>query len=838
MTRASHLAVVPDVADAEQDSDPRLTALRSRLDAGWRASQWDAFNHLLRVDPADRRAALSACRVSGCAKTTRSSHGLCSVCRRQFVASGSDDVEAWLGTAERTGRQRGLQGPDDLRCEVTRDDERCERTAARSDSLLCNLHDVSWRAFQRQGGTDRVAWLATVTPMPRLPDCLVGPCALQSETRVLCRSHYRRWYAAGQPEDVDAWAASQEPIHDGVTLWLGGLPALVVSEILYVLQKRDAEGNRFDVEPARTVARAVRQAAVTSLVDLPGPFSGSARPWFKYAVDTLTVLYADAEVERRKDIWDLRVLNLAAGRETGTKPLLVDFTPIRQRWLRDLAKRWIDTGSVNRADNVRISITAISHLSDAIALGPGAHDSTLLSRSEIDTFMDLVGGLTQSDGAALSNSTKGRYVTAAKLFLAHARNDDWLDHVPKGFAFNADDKFDRSEDYDEDDLVGRAVPEHVIAQLDNYVDLLDIGREIRPLGMALSCRLRRLAYRLLRDTGRRVSDLAALRLDCTEKKDDGWNLVYTNVKARRRGRRLPIDESLATEIIEVGNLVAAAFPHTTRDGLWLFPRPVRNPDGKVHIAASGLADWISRWVAAIPEGAILNDYPDEKGKVQPFDRTLIYPHAFRHAYAQRHADAGTSVDILRQLMDHRSVETTMIYYTVSQERRRAAVETVATLRLDRTGQRVGAVSVLAYEVQSVAVPYGNCQEPSNVAAGGKACPLRFQCAGCAHYRPDPSFLPAIEEHIHELLQNRETAIATGAADWVVDGLEQEIAAYRNISAKMLTDLADLSEEERSAIEQASTILRRARAAAAAADAESSRGPVLVQIGRRPPEEPA
>ena len=40
----------------------------------------------------------------------------------------------------------------------------------------------------------------------------------------------------------------------------------------------------------------------------------------------------------------------------------------------------------------------------------------------------------------------------------------------------------------------------------------------------------------------------------------------------------------------------------------------------------------------------------------------------------------------------------------------------------------------AYQMRSVAVPFGNCIEPSNVKAGGKACPIRFQCAGCGFYR--------------------------------------------------------------------------------------------------------
>ena len=34
-----------------------------------------------------------------------------------------------------------------------------------------------------------------------------------------------------------------------------------------------------------------------------------------------------------------------------------------------------------------------------------------------------------------------------------------------------------------------------------------------------------------------------------------------------------------------------------------------------------------------------------------------------------------------------------------------------------------------YAIGKVAVPYGRCAEPSNVAAGGGACPIRFHCAG-------------------------------------------------------------------------------------------------------------
>ena len=48
-----------------------------------------------------------------------------------------------------------------------------------------------------------------------------------------------------------------------------------------------------------------------------------------------------------------------------------------------------------------------------------------------------------------------------------------------------------------------------------------------------------------------------------------------------------------------------------------------------------------------------------------FDKTRIVPYAYRHTYAQRHADAGVPVDVLSQLMDHRSLDTTRQSGTVT-----------------------------------------------------------------------------------------------------------------------------------------------------------------------------
>src|SRR5665811_2180043 len=71
-----------------------------------------------------------------------------------------------------------------------------------------------------------------------------------------------------------------------------------------------------------------------------------------------------------------------------------------------------------------------------------------------------------------------------------------------------------------------------------------------------------------------------------------------------------------------------------------------------------------------------------------FDKTKIVPYAYRHTYAQRHADAGVGIDVLAELLDHRNLNVTRGYYRVGEDRRRAAVDTVTAMSFDRHGNRL------------------------------------------------------------------------------------------------------------------------------------------------------
>lgn len=317
----------------------------------------------------------------------------------------------------------------------------------------------------------------------------------------------------------------------------------------------------------------------------------------------------------------------------------------------------------------------------------------------------------------------------------------------------------------------------------------------------------RTVYELLRDTGRRPYEIAELRRDCLEFTGSDWELIWDNRKGRRNGRHLPIYPETARAIqtwIQVRE--GLDLPIGAED--YLFP-PAGDNGIQRHLGSDQIGQFIRTWADSIPE--LLSHELDRNGDPLPFDRSLIFPYAFRHSYCQRHADAGVRIEVLCDLMDHRSTVTTQGYYKVTQKRMREAINVLRKLIVDRDGNPAPFSSPTSYQMGSVAVPFGNCTNPANIKAGGKGCPIRFQCAACPSYRPDPSYLPVIEDHIRSLKENREVAVAMEVAEYVVVNMDHEITAFTGVLTTMRHLMESLDIEERAEVEQAATVLRKVRA---------------------------
>lgn len=172
-------------------------------------------------------------------------------------------------------------------------------------------------------------------------------------------------------------------------------------------------------------------------------------------------------------------------------------------------------------------------------------------------------------------------------------------------------------------------------------------------------------------------------------------------------------------------------------------------------------------------------------------------------------------------MDHKTLSATQRYYRVGEKRRREAVDRVASMQFDRHGNRIWAQAKALLDserarraVGEVVVPFGVCAEPSNVKAGGHACPYRFRCVGCDHFRTDVSYLPDLQAHLDDLLRNRERLLSAGDLDtWArAEAMpsEEEITRLRRLINRVKTDLDALTPEQRTQTEQAITVVRRHR----------------------------
>lgn len=781
----------------------RMVSLVAGIDL---EDEWDAERLLIIPRPNGRLTGKERCVVVDCPKLRHGARFLCDSHVNQFAHSGVDSIDAWLA-----------KGPHPLgaclsleHCIVEGDDaSRCGRPVGDPQGL-CDSHSQAWHTRRRRGASFE-EFLASARPLPAIGPCAVASCFLDATYKQmqLCRVHYVGWIAQHRPSGrrFETWAARARQPVSGSILSLRGLPELVRLELLYGIGCRVQERTATVPRQLRSFVDFVRASAVGSVTEADMASFTGYDTYARFVIDRVRLTYADPAAERERDRWDLRVFGHSGS---------LDFTGIRQTWLREATKAWAAAtlARVRAPDVVHYRAQSVAMLSSVLANGPGGgEDPATLGRADIERFLARVGSLKTLRGRSYSPRRLAGIVEDVALVLREAREAGLIPEVPATFAIRRGDGRRRP-----DDEPGRALPTQVIATLDAHLSLL---RSV-PASLPLTARrvlgerageMAVLIYRLLKGTGRRRGEIASLHLECLETDEASRPvLVYDNHKRQRMGRRLPISDSgLVEAICDQQAWVRQRFPDTPSAELWLLPRPSRNSDGRVHMSDHQVWSWLSTWVERIPTIEVT---PEGATAPVPFDRSGIYPHAFRHTYAQTLADQGVPAPVLRDLMDHRSIDTTMGYYRIADANKRQAMEKLARYTVDNRGATrspgSSAVAQLAEQLSWVAVPMGKCSEPTNVRAGGQACPIRYQCAGCPHFESDPSYLPELRAYADELRKEREAMLAADAAGWAVEHVARQLEV---ITAHITTHeslLARLGADERAVIEDATATLRKAR----------------------------
>ncbi len=803
--RALRAAASADARQERLGEHEWLEWLRARLDPAWRAGEWDSEALLFTGDLGSARTAAWPCRTPGCTTATRRPSGRCDGCRRARVSAGLPWAEFDSAPPPRATRplRRG-------RCAVPG----CEGDLHCAG--LCFRHERCW-------GKDRsepvAMFIARARPLPRAAECRVAGCDRESiARRGLCRFHDQRLHRRGllTGDDLAAWVISERPRIGVHQFSLAGLPELLRIELLYALQQRDQSPPPLDPTEVRILlarlgdAASLREADPQVVCESGGTqYNSGTRGLFRDLIrhlDRAWAGYCGAD-PFAGDVWQVALLDLRinASRRWPATQGVVDLRVIEVAWLREIVKDWVRS-TRPYLQRLRETLRACRAASHAL-ITAGRVEPAGLGAGDFTRILDAISTQRRADGSPYSASHRNLMIYQFCQVIEYGRASGLMEAVPGPFRPATRHRVRGDPNEDE---VGKALPEMVIRQLDARLHLLGPAGRAGAIPAADLQLMHQVIYQILRDTGRRPGEVVSLRTGCIEVIGGQYNLIYDNHKAGRMRRRLPITTGTA-EIILAWQRHRAGLRVPPALDRWLFPSPLlRARQSRGHVTPACVARVLKAWVGQI--GTIDSELPGPDGTPAPFDASLITPYALRHSYAQRHADAGVPVDVLKELMDHVSVTTTMGYYRVGLKRKQQAIRSVGPLATDAAGNPAPFTSPAAYQRASVAVPFGNCTEPSNVKAGGGACPIRFQCAGCGFCRPDPSYLPALEQHIADLRADRETALAIGAADYVLANLTAQIDAFAAVAGTMRHRLSGLDPAQRAEVEEASRILRRARAA--------------------------
>ncbi len=755
------------------------------------------------------------CKAVACRQVARTHLGLCWRCDQLWRAAGEDvDFASFCKTV-----------PPMLR--RPRTDAMCAVCCTPGHERPVHSHGLCVACVQmmEKRGQTPEQYLAgdeeypPAQPRPGFGRCAVPSCARLSwrASPALCRPHDQRWKAEGRPKGraMQVWCSRQGSIdRDCRVVALCALPEKARLEILYAIQRAAALCRKARPTDLQAAVNLVRVQGVTSILELAKEriHSHPARLFLAFATDQVALALSTRETEAAKDEWDLRVF----GHIHGT----MRFSAISQRWLRETAKAWaaerIDTVQTPRP--LQATVWALRAVSESLRRNrsDGGEDPTLVGRADLVAFVNDLSHL-EARGE-LAHTTRRLLVRHLDLFLRQARAMGLsqpggpMHGLPENAVVHPADHLPEASQEGQ----GRALPLVVMGQLLHPDALGTLEEAYGPD--------RRAMVELEARVGRRTGELCALRLECLAFEEivgESGQLRYAPVlvhdmpKVGIKGYRLPIDEETA-EIIRVQQArVAARYPETDQRHLALFPATLMNPHGTKGCKVATFELHFREWVDALPE---LNGEDGE-----PYDRSGINIYSFRHSFAQRHADAGTPIEVLAELMGHRRLTTTQAYYRVSEKRKRKAVDLLASLQVGHDGrqtrplvERLLDTEAAREAVGQVAVPFGICTEPTNVRAHGQVCPFRHQCLGCSYFRTDPSFLPELRSYLTRLLADKERlrAALPELTEWARNAAipsAEEISALRRVIDRCEGLLAGLSDDERDAAEEAIGLLRRARA---------------------------
>ena len=636
-----------------------------------------------------------------------------------------------------------------------------------------------------------------VRPLPPAGTCLVAACTRTADgARGYCNTHYQRWRAAQQSDpglDRRWWQARESGVAEPGQVNLRALPPLVVVEVLFGMQQRVRGGAKITDVDLRVLCDALRRQQVGSIARLRRPAVSRSRRQVGPCGPRWPVTSAGrwptpaASRARTPGIWRCSAI-AATCRSPGSPSPGWPRPPSGGRPNNCPRHRGGGAATSPRQDQRAGAAVGVPALQPTTAgLIPAA-----LGRRDIEGFLNRLAYL-ESTGQISRYRRNGicrdvREVLAGIRALGLTRPGGARGRVGRRLRHRARRHPRRSR-------TRRTRPRPATG---------DHGQCCAPTSTPCN---RPRSGSPPRSASTPVADpktSSRLPLDCLDRDKDGARRAGLRQHQGRPARPAAADQR---DHRRSDHRPAAAgpgtFPDTPVAELKLLPTPRRNPHGRhadQHRHARRPAPRVGPTLPALRtrDGA-------------EFDKTRIVPYAYRHSYAQRHADAGVPIDVLAELLDHRKLNghpPLLPRRRRPPPRRRRHGDRAAASTGTATGS--GATPTPCWNPSTPATPSARSPSPTAPAPNRPTCkpaaaPARSGSAasGCDHFRTNVAYLPDLQAYLDDLLRTRERLAATidGVDDWAradATPTEEEITRIRRLINRIKGDVAELDETERAA----------------------------------------
>ncbi len=409
-----------------------------------------------------------------------------------------------------------------------------------------------------------------------------------------------------------------------------------------------------------------------------------------------------------KNRWHVSDINLAADKTHSTYYL--DFNKISIDWLRQCAKKFVIFQSVTKSlASCKAYITSLFHFNSYLLT------LDIIIKQENVNRQLIVGYIEYLSASKLGVVAKQIALINLRTFHQVVLQEEWLSWPERPLIYSSDLPKNINN-------YPRFIPETVIKQLLKHI--VNLPEYLQAIVIVLL------------ETGRRVSEVVALPVDCLEQDSDKDWLLKVYERKMKRKRLLPISAECLKVIKNQQKNI-----NKQSDSTYLFPSR-RKDSSSSHITA--------RYI-----NMVLNKLSDKYNIVDDNEKRWQFSsHQFRHTVGTRMINSGVSQFVVQKYLGHESPEMTAKYAYIHDETMKKAYFDFKKNMIDINGEIVRNdksmldVQWLKKNITTQALPNGLCGLPLTQ----NKCPHANACLTCSNFRTSKQY---INQHKNQL---KETEI--------------------------------------------------------------------------------